>query len=74
MATYHLQAYTEENGQKIDQSTPEFVGINNEYDTLDGAIKAALDFEGELEDVGLPASTVYTVHDLDGEQLWSTAD
>ena len=72
--TYHLQAHTEENGQKIDQSTPEFVGINNEYDTIDEAIKAALDFEGDLDEFGLPTNTVYTVHNLNGEQLWSTAD
>lgn len=72
--TYHLQAHAIEHGVNVDQSTPEFLGIDNEYDTLDGAIKAALDFEGELEEVGLPASTVYTVHNLDGEQLWSTAD
>lgn len=71
---YKLQAHTTEYGVKIDQSTPEFLGISNEYASKDEAISAALDFEADIEEMGLPQNTFYTVHDADGNQVWSTED
>jgi hypothetical protein len=70
---YKIGAFTSQDGMKIDNCSPEFVGINNSYETLDAAIKTAIGFESDLEEFGLPLDTTYYVFDTNEEDriVWT---